>query len=613
MLVETPRTFNEILDLLWTEPIIAIDTETTGLQPYHGDRMIGLSLYFPEPDKNFYLPFRHEDGSNLPISWLKDLKSVYPRNNAVYVGHNIKFDLHVLEVDGFKRPNLIEDTMIAAHLLNENEPTFALKKLAVKYLGAWAGEGEEALQQAAIERGYSAKTQMAFLPASLVAPYAEMDTKITWALREFYRTALERWDQWDFYQERNEYLLKFLFEAEKNGIYINDRVIAENVEQINSRLPAIIEELRAEATLMGNSDYNPNSPAQTLDFLRGKGYDLKSTGADYLDPLDREGDYWPGQILTYRRLTKLNSSFYTPYLNLRDPNGFVHTTYRAAGPVTGRLSSSDPNLQQVPHKAKKGDPRNDVKAVFQPRPGYVFVPSDYRQLELRLAIHFANEKKMRQMFNEGIDLHQYTADELTRMLNYDINRDLGKRANFGLLYRMGPDKAALKFGIDLKLATSLVQGWRDLYPEFGRAYKSFMYKAEQWRDEYGRSDGRYQYIRLHNNRIKHFHEATRQGENETYKAWNFVVQGTGAAITEESALRISRIYDGDDRVLPVLTVHDSLVWEVRIDFVKEFVPVMTECMTDYPEYVVPLAIETVIGGSNWRDTVPYEEWLNENN
>ena len=611
MLVETSEEYNRVLELLQEEPIIAIDTETNGLQPYHGNQIIGVSLYFPNAKEGYYLPFRHEKGNNLPIECLEDLRRYYPVLGKTYVGHNIKFDLHMLNVDGFSRPDQVEDTMLAAHILNENEPTFALKKLAVKYLGAWAGEGETDLQQQAEALGLGAKTQMASIPASLVSKYAELDTKITWELREFYRPALDRWNQWDFYQQHNEYLLKFLFEAEKNGLYINADTIKQNVAIIESKLPGILQNLKEEARLTGNSDFNPNSPSQTLDFLRAKGYDLPSTGADCLEPYNRAGDVWPQQILAYRRLSKLKNGFYTPYESLRDSYGFVHTTYHAAGPVTGRLSSSDPNLQQVPRKAGKTEmkEKNDVKAIFEARPGYVLVVSDYSQLELRLAIHFANQYTMKEMILQGLDLHQYTADNLTYMLGYEISRDIGKRSNFGLLYRMGGEKAALKFGIPVQMADELVEGWRNLYPEFGRAYYAYMNRATEWRDADGSKNGKYQFIRLYNARIKHFHEATRRGESATYKAWNFVVQGTAAAITEESALRISRIFDGDSRVLPVLTVHDSLGWEIEESFIDEFVSVMIHEMTDYPDFSVPLEIDTQVG-YNWRDMISYEGWKN---
>lgn len=607
MLVETLNDYNWVVDMLHTEELIAVDTETNGLRPYSGDRLIGISFYFPDAGRGAYLPFRHEDGNNVPIKWLEYLKDHYPLPGKTYIGHNTKFDLHVFNVDGFRRPDLIEDTMIAAHLLNENEDSFALKTLAVKYLGEWAGEGEEGIQKAAAELGFGAKTQMAYLPAKIVAPYAEMDTQITWALREKYRPALVKWDQWDFYKQLSEFELLFLYEAEKNGIYINDEQIVQNMMDINNTLPFLLQELRDEAVYTGNSDFNPNSPSQTLDFLRAKGYDLPSTGADYLEPYNRAGDVWPTKILAYRRLSKLQTSFYEPYLKLRDPNGFVHTTYHIAGPVTGRLSSSNPNLQQVPRKAGKTEmkQKNDVKAIFQARPGYKLVVSDYGQLELRIAIHFAGERKMRDMFLKDMDLHQYTADELTRMLGYDINRDIGKRSNFGLLYRMGGDKAALKFGIPVQMAADLVQGWRDLYPEFSRAYYAFMEKASQWRNPDGSQGGKFQYVRLDSGRIRHFHEATRRGENETYKAWNFVVQSTGNDITRESATKIARMFDGDDRVLPVLTVHDSLGWEIAEDFIDEFVPIMQDIMTDYPQYVVPMKVDTQVG-YNWRDMTPYE-------
>lgn len=624
MLVQTEQDFREVLYSLDTERVVAFDTETNGLRPYHGDRLIGISFYFTEAGYSAYLPFRHQAGTNLPLAYLDILKDVFPNTNALYVGHNTKFDLHVLNIDGFRRPSFVEDTLIAAHLLNENEwlsnggrkGAYGLKRLARKYLGAWAGSGEDELEQAALDYGLDAKGQMDLLPPELVSRYAEMDTEITWKLREFYRLHLERWGQWDLYQIQSEYLLKFLYEAEKNGIYVNIQTIEEHLAAVEEELPALRAELVSEAQTIGNPDFNPGSPSQVLEFLNAKGYRLSSTGADYLEPLSRSGDVWPKKILRYRKLSKLETSFYEPYVHARDPLGFIHTSYLVTGTSTGRLSSIDPNLQQTP---KKGV----IKEIFEARPGKQLVIVDYSQLELRLAIHFSQERKMREMMLNGQDQHQFTADALTQQLGYKVDRDLGKRANFGLLYRMGGEKAALKFGIDVKSAVKLVKTWRELYPEFGYAYKAFMDKARLERDAQGNLGGPYQYIRLEDDRIKHFHEfhgytyKDKDTEemvpyDETYKAWNFVVQGTGAGITRTSALRISRIFDGDSRVLPILTVHDSLGWEVDTDFVPEFVDIVVREMTDYPQYVVPLKVDVQVG-STWGNTVPYKEWLANGN
>jgi DNA polymerase I len=624
MLVQTAEQMYQVFDLLDTEPIVAIDTETNGLRPYHGHRLIGISFYFPIANVSAYLPFRHQhevkdESHNLPIEWLDMLSEHYPHPLTTYVGHNLKFDLHVLHVDGFRRPDQVEETMIAAHLLNENEwlsndeqvkGAYGLKRLAKKYLGDWAVEGEEELEQAAKEYGVSAKGQMALLPPHFVSKYAEMDTEITWKLREFYRPQLEKWYQWELYQIQSEYMLKFLFEAEKNGMYVNIETIEKHLAEIQEELPTLRAELAQEAQLSGNSDFNPGSPSQVLEFLRARGYGLESTGVEHLEPLSRAGDVWPKKILRYRKLSKLETSFYEPYTLARDPYGFIHTSYLVTGTTTGRLASIDPNLQQVP---KKGQ----IKEVFEARHGKKLVVFDYSQLELRLAIHFSGEKKMREMFNAGVDLHQYTADELTRMLNYPVDRDLGKRSNFGLLYRMGGEEAALQFGIDIKLAFKLVKGWRNLYSEFGNAYYAFTLKAKQWRDEEGNPSGEYQFIRLEDNRIKHFHEFQdyvyldkktneERPRNEYYKAWNFVIQGTGAGITRTSALRIARLFDHDPRVLPVLTVHDSLGWEVDEDFVQEFVGIVRREMTNYPQYVVPLKVEAQVG-KTWGDMEVYHE------
>lgn len=660
ILVQTEEDYTNFLsDFHGEQRSMAVDTETNGLTPYKGTRLIGISFYFPSTDRAYYLPFRHNDGNDLYSGVLDDLRNNW--NTRFQVGRraqhhaltasmtrviyfNALFDLHVMTQDGFVAPSATYDVMIAAKLLNENEAmshgnergAYTLKRLARKYLGEWAGAGEAELSAAAKARGLNPKSEMYKMPSSEVYYYASFDTIITHKLFEFYLPHLHRWQHFELFEEECAFLRNFLFRAEYNGVAI-DREVMQQQKADAERRCAGIQKIFSEACMEQGITFdtkkiiNLDSPLQVAGFFkRIVGIELHNTGVDYMAILAREGNTWAQLLLEYRDYATPIKLYYKKYEQYLNEQNFMHPNHMVAGARTGRLTCSSPNTAQI---SKKGD----FKKIFVPRSeDFLKVSMDLKQAELRVAAHYCQEETMLHLMRNGIDMHQYTADALTEMLGRPISRQLGKMANFGLLYRMSGPKAAVKFGIDLELANDLVSGWRRLYSGFDRGYQTAVELAQQWRNPRGETDqpdSIYQYFRLPlDGRVRHFHEALQirklkmlngmydvyPGEvyeeygqekvaeeaivltpyDEHYKAFNFLVQGTIQVVMRRGLLKLMQKWS-NDIVKPQMIVYDSAVFDVHQDVVHDFANSCREIMY-FPEFTIPLSVD-VEAGPNYKE------------
>lgn len=630
MIVDTLDKLNDLTFRLRDERYVVVDTETNGLKPFHGTHLIGIAFYFPVSGVSYYIPFRHEAGWNAPIEWLAEIRQSYATlRNQTYLFFNAKFDLHILYNDNFPYPNKIEDVMLAAHLLNENEDlsngkghpqilgwkpskkgAYTLKRLSAKYLGEDVEEWERTLNEAAAEYGVDPKAEMYKLPADVVAPYAEHDVVNTWRLRQFYWPALERWGLIDLYVRRNAFLAEALVPMERNGIYINPATLQKHVDLQGPRVIQLGYEFQEKSVHMG-LHYNPINPGswqQMLTFFRFLGHDLENTNKFTMEALQESGEQWAETLLLWRSLSKADGTYYTPYRDFVDSDNVLHANLNVIGTVSGRLSSDHPNLQQIPRSST----RYSVKELFEPRPGFVLVEVDYSALELRIATHISQETRMRDMFASGMDMHQYTADAL------GVDRYKGKTANFSFLYGMGPKTGKLRLKTTEADAKKIINGWHSLYPAFKMAYLSAQQKAAEPRNPDGTSDGQFKYVRLPDGRVRRFHEFEKYPywDDKTqhkikkappfYTAFNFIVQGTASGmVTETSLLRLARHFgNGDVRL--ILTVHDSVIFEIKEAVLREALADIRHIMTDW-DFNPRLDVEAKISHTNWGDLKKWTE------
>jgi DNA polymerase-1 len=676
ILVTNNKELTQLLERFEQEPEIVVDTETDGVTPYLGSRMIGMSVYFPGCNEGYYIAWRHggvehrpkskkrysvDEHGNMPIWTINQFVDAFRYKDVVMF--NAMFDLAILEHDGFSfEGSAVRDVLLAARLYNENEHiwnsyrpdedhkfvwskagAFRLKRLAKVYLGEWTTAGEHELEEAAANKGIEAKGEMWQLSADEVAKYAIFDVVLTYMLEQFYMPKLHRWNVHKLYEFQNEFMLEFWYRAQKNGVRTDRELLTKMEKEIRARVEeheTYFKEIAKQHNIVPEDDeddeeFNPASSSQMLKLFTAMGYEMESTGKFARLEFVRAGDAFMQRYEDYQEVRKEWTSYYTTYLDLLTEQNKLHPGWFQYGTVSGRPTCSRPNLLQI---SKKGD----IKKVLLPEEGRVLVSIDYAQVELRVAAHFAQQRDMIKLINEGADLHQYTADRLTEQLGFEVSRQWGKTLNFGLIYGMGFNKFAEQNSIDPELAKQLVNGWRETYPEMRGALFAVKALAEKWRtpedDETAAFKGR-QWIRIPvSGRVRRFDDPIRvqtlrrhyeawdvlpgekykqYGYEKTakepmvlepwdsyYSAWNVIVQGTAWALLEQALIKIVRKYD-NDTVKPLLAVYDSFVFSTPPSMLNLVVPDIMRIMENHTDFRVPITADVEIG-LNYKEMVEVE-------
>ena len=655
-LVDTNEMLNRVFELLAEVDAVVVDLETSGLDKIHNDFIAGIALYIPDSDEAWYLSFGHGEGHNLTAEQLVTLIRVL--ETKIIIAYNSGFDMHFLYRVGLAQTARFEDVMTALMLLDENRHdkvdkrglNYKLKDNARLYIDGSAADEQTELNNALKERGLKGAGNMWRLPAEKVYAYACMDVILTWRLRQFFMPFLEKWNQVDLYFEMNTFH-RTLLRMERAGMLVDrNSMMAQTIEK-NSRAGEILREIQTQAGFA----INLNSSDQVRRYLGTSRADAAT-----LEMLEENGDERAGKIQEYKWLSKGAGTFYKAYLKLSTLDGRVHPEFNLMGTDTGRLSCTKPNVQQVPRNSE----RYRIKDVFIAPEGYTFVQIDYAAVELRLACYFANQENMIIQFANGFDPHRYTAHKLFGVPLEQVTkyqRQVGKEANFSFTYGMGHMKAAAKlssklgkvllidrayyeaygkwkfgspadrtweeFIADIKALTPnyrvvddaevwdtnelsihetrrILYAWRELYPSIVSNLKQHIEEASTFRPPPGAldSDEKHKYIQLEDGRVRHYIK----GQN-TFGAWNFRVQGTGAIVMRRALINIDREFPcTQDDLYIVASVHDSGIFYILTKKLSSILPRVVELMEDFP-YHPALKVDVSIGRS-WGEL---EDWKNE--
>ncbi len=594
--ITTMDALREWIGHMRSAPLISIHTKTTSMD-YMQAQLVGLSFCIG-PGKAAYLPLAHDypgAPSQLPESEaLNELKPLLEDPNVIKTGHNLKLDSHIFKRLGIELAGVRFDAMLESYVWNSTAVKHDVPSLARKYLGfetigyediAGRGAKQLGVNQIAIDTATSHCAQEADVSLQL--------HHVLWPQIESAPGVKK------LYEEIEQPLEPVLFRMEQRGVLIDGTLL----KQQSGELAARMRELESQAHQSGGGPFALESPKQLQEVLFGKlGLPVlrktptgqPSTAEDVLEELAASYEL-PRTILEYRGCTKLKSTYTDKLpLQINPKTGRVHTTYQQAVAATGRLSSADPNLQNIPIRTTEG--RRIRKAFIAP-PGWLIVAADYSQIELRIMAHLSGDAGLLNAFSEDRDIHQATAAEVFGIPLDQVSADQRRSAkaiNFGLIYGMSAFGLASRLGISRTEA----QHYVDLYFQRYPGVRRYMDQTRQQAREGGYVEtvfGR----RLYLNEINSRNNNLRQGAERA--AINAPMQGTAADIIKRAMIEVDRWLQASkiDAHL-IMQVHDELVFEVREDLVEELIPQVRKLMCDAADLRTPLRVDAG-SGKNWDD------------
>ena len=585
--VDTAQALDELIDTLRSAASFAFDTETTSLNPMYA-RLVGLS-FSHAPGKAFYVPVGHRLGGQLPLSEvLEKLRPIFTDPTYKKSAHHGKYDMAVLATSGVAVHGLGFDTMIAAHLMGEK--SIGLKALSFNRLGV-----EMTPITSLIGTGAKQVT-MDYVPVPEVSPYACADADMTFRLACLLEDELKGQGLWDLFHNVEMPLMPVLLQMERNGVALDTQALWAMSESMGQRTA----ELEADIYNNVGHQFNINSSQQLSAVLfeelrlpggrkTKSGY---STDASVLDGL-RELHPVINPLLEYRQITKLKSTYVDALPALVNPGtGRIHTSFNQTGTATGRLSSSDPNLQNIPVRGELG---RQVRKAFVAGDGCVLLSGDYSQIDLRVMAHLSQDEKLLDAFKRDDDIHRATAAEYFGVPPAEVTPDmrrLAKVVNFGVLYGMS--------GYGLEQATELS---REEASKFIKTYFEKYSGVQQYIEatkQQARERGYVETVLGRRRYIPDINASNAQARAAAERmAINMPVQGTAADIIKLAMIRIpGEMQKRGLKSRMILQVHDELVFDVPKDERDEMKRLVLDLMPGALKLSVPLTVE-VKAGDNW--------------
>jgi DNA polymerase I len=609
---------------------MALDTETNSRDPMRAE-LVGISISY-QPGEGFYLPFGHrsrpaaaelaaarptsgpgeanlfssnglsedgswlDDGINLPSLHdpsMEPLVALLEDASVPKLGQNLKYDLLVLRRAGVQLRGLTFDTMIASYLLDPGAREHGLDALALKHLDYRTTTYEEVTGKG--------KNQIDFADVSLdeACHYACEDAEVALRLGERFAPELERLGLAELMHRVEVPLVEVLAEMEWTGIRIDEPFFAAMQDRLRSELRTLVREIHAEAGVEFNIGSNP----QLREILFGRlGLPVlkrtktgPSTDVTVLEELAAHGYALPTLLMRYRQLDKLLGTYVDALPRMVNPEtGRLHTSFNQTVAATGRLSSSDPNLQNIPIRTEIGA---EIRRGFIPAEGYVFVSADYSQIELRILAHYSEDPAFLEAFRAGEDIHRQTASLVFGVPRDQVTRDMRDRAktvNFAVIYGVGPFSLAQQLGISNAEAKEFIERYFERFPGVRRYLDEQIQRAR----DVGYVEtltGRRRYIpeiASRNFNIRSFGERA---------ATNAPIQGSSADLIKIAMIEIHReLQAAASGARMLLQVHDELLFEVPRGEEQATLRFVRARMEGAAELRVPLRVETGIG-ANWLE------------
>jgi DNA polymerase-1 len=576
---------------------VSIDTETTSQNAFQAD-LVGIS-FCCKSGKASYLPIGHRyPGAPSQVEWaaaMDILKDVLEDHGIQKVGQNIKYDAEVLKRHGVNMKGIHFDTMVASYVINPGLRQHNLDYLAQHYLNHKMTTYHEV-----VGRGKKA-CNFSEVDVEKARDYSCEDADITLKLTEMLHEKLRTDKNEDLFYGLEMPLLPVLMDMEMTGIRIDTDFLGQMSSRFSDQLKALEEEIHREAGM----EFTINSPQQLGHVLfeklqlpvqkktaKTKSY---STDVSVLKKLSALPHKMPRLVLRYRTLSKLKTTYLDTLVKMVDPStGRLHTSFNQTVAATGRLSSSNPNLQNIPVRGEEG---REIRKGFVAEKGHYLVSADYSQVELRIFAHYSRDAAFMAAFKEDEDVHARTASEILGTPAAEVTSDMrriAKAINFGIIYGMGPRKLSDELGIDYQTAKKYISAYYDKYQGVAK-YREEMIETARRKGYVSTLFNRRRYLPdiQHNNRVI-------QAEAERM-AVNTPIQGTAADLIKKAMIEIHRrLHEQGAEAKMLLQVHDELIFEVPEHELDSVIPMIREAMEGVYDLRVPLKVD-VHKGANWDE------------
>lgn len=589
-LIETEEDARKLFDLFVTKQILSLDTETTSVNPIDAE-LVGLS-FAAEEGKAFYvaIPAEREKAERI----VNIFKPLYESPDILKIGQNIKYDMEVLMNYGVRLSAPMFDTMIAHYVL-QPEQKHNMDILAETLLNYQTVHIDELIGP----KGKGQKSMRDLSPAS-VCDYAAEDADVTLRLYNVLKPRLKEAGVEQLFYDIEMPLVPVLAEMETTGVRLDTEALAETSKVLTERMKQIERNIYE----LAGHEFNIASPKQVGEVLFGEMKIVEKpkktktgqyvTSEEVLQQLRSKAPI-VADILEHRGLKKLLGTYVDALPKLINPRtGHIHTSFNQAVTATGRLSSSDPNLQNIPVRGEDG---KEIRKCFIPEPGELFFSADYSQIELRVMAHLSGDKNMIEAFREGYDIHAATAARIYKEKIEDVSRDQrtkAKRANFGIIYGITVFGLAERLEISRDEAKQLIDGYFETFPDV----HAYMEKAKELAREHGYAETffhRRRYlpdITSHNATVRNFAERN---------AINAPIQGSAADIIKIAMVKIyDRFRKEGIRSRMILQVHDELNFSVVPEEKEKVERIVLEEMQNAYPLQVPLVADSG-WGKNWLE------------
>jgi DNA polymerase I len=594
-IVDTPEKLASLVARLAEKLQFCLDLETTALDPMRAD-IVGYAISW-DPCAGHYIPVRGPAGQNVlaPEAVCEALRPVLEHPRVEITNQNIKYDMLVLRRAGIRLRGVGFDPMIGSYLLEAGARTHNLEDLSRRYL-----QHEMIPISDLIGKGLFQK-RMDEIDVPRVAEYAVEDAEVAWELAQRLGADLRAQGLWDLYWTLERPLIEILAEMQYNGIRVDVGLLAEQSALAQQKLWA----LRSEIFQLAGREFNIDSPKQLQQVLFDelglprlkKTKTGSSTDQEVLEQLAPKHPL-PAKILEHRGLTKLKGTYLDALPALVNPEtGRIHTSFNQVVASTGRLSSSEPNLQNIPIRTEEG---RRVRQAFIPRSeGWQLLCADYSQIELRVLAHFSGDLVLQEAFRKGEDIHTAVAAEVFGVAPEAVDshmRRMAKAVNFGVIYGQSPYGLAANLGIDAAEATAFINNYFARYSGVDAYLDSLLRECR--RTGYARTIlGRRRAIEG----LRDVPHPQRQRNLSERTAINTVIQGSAADLIKQAMINVyRRLCDEGRPARMLLQIHDELVFEVPADQTADIGRLVREEMEGAMSLSVPVKVD-LSAGPNWLD------------